>query len=144
MEKILISGCLVGKNVKYNGGNNYIEIIEELKKKYELIEICPEVFGGLSIPRDPSEILNNKVISINNKDVTDNFINGANKALELAKKYNITKAILKDGSPSCGNTYIYDGSFSKKKIKGLGITAKLLNENNIKIYNEFEINKLLG
>ncbi len=144
MEKILISGCLVGKNVKYNGGNNYIEIIEELKKKYKLIEICPEVFGGLSIPRDPSEILNNKVISINNKDVTDNFINGANKALELAKKYNITKAILKDGSPSCGNTYIYDGSFSKKKIKGLGITAKLLNENNIKIYNEFEINKLLG
>ena len=144
MEKILISSCLVGKNVKYNGGNNYIEIIEELKKKYELIEICPEVFGGLSIPRDPSEILNNKVISINNKDVTDNFISGANKALELAKKYNITKAILKDGSPSCGNTYIYDGSFSKKKIKGLGITAKLLNENNIKIYNEFEINKLLG
>lgn len=117
MEKILISGCLVGKNVKYNGGNNYIEIIEELKKKYELIEICPEVFGGLSIPRDPSEILNNKVISINNKDVTDNFISGANKALELAKKYNITKAILKDGSPSCGNTYIYDGSFSKKENK---------------------------
>lgn len=143
MEYILISACLIGANVKYNGKNNYIELVEKLKQKYELIQICPEVLGGLSIPRDPSEIKGDKVISINNNDVTANFMLGANKALELAKKYNITKAVLKDGSPSCGNTYIYDGTFSKKKIDGFGITAKLLIENNINIYNEFEINELL-
>lgn len=143
MEKILISACLIGINCKYNGKNNYIDLIEKLKQKYELIPICPETLGGLSIPRDPSEIINDKVISINNKDVTDNFILGANKALQIAINNNITIAILKDGSPSCGNNYIYDGTFSKNKINGKGITTRLLLQNNIKIYSELEIELLL-
>jgi len=143
MEKILISSCLIGKNTKYNGKNNYIDIIEQLKLKYELIPICPEVFGGLKIPRDPSEIKADKVISINNKDVTKEFNLGATKSLNIALLNNISIAILKDGSPSCGNTYIYDGTFSNKKIDGIGITTKLLKENNITIYNENNLSKLL-
>jgi len=143
MEKILVSACLYGKNVKYNGKNNYIAKIKELEKKYELILICPEVFGGLSIPRDPSEINNNKVISIKGKDVTNNFNMGAKKALDLAIENNCKIAILKEGSPSCGKNYIYDGTFRSIKIDGMGITTKLLKENNIKIYNEKEIDLLL-
>ena len=143
MEKLLISSCLIGNNTKYNGKNNYIKEIEKLKLKYELIPICPEVLGGLSIPRDPSEINNDKVISINNKDVTKEFNIGANKALNVALLNNIKYALLKDGSPSCGNTYIYDGTFKNNKIDGIGITTKLLKSHNIKIYNENNINELL-
>ena len=143
MEKILISACLLGINCKYNGGNNLNPLIEELKKKYELVPICPEFMGGLSIPRDPSEIKEDRVISNKGVDVTSNYLSGAYQALQLVGISNITKAVLKDGSPSCGSTYIYDGTFTKNKINGMGITAKLLKENNITIYNEKEIEKLL-
>ncbi|MBR3617097.1 MAG: DUF523 domain-containing protein [Acholeplasmatales bacterium] len=143
MEKILISACLLGENCKYNGKNNYIDIIEKLKQKYILYPICPEVFGGLSIPRSPSEINGNKVISKEGIDVTSNFLLGANKSLDIALENDIKIAILKDGSPSCGVNYIYDGTFSKTKIKGFGITTKLLSENKIKIYSENEIQELL-
>lgn len=143
MEKILISACLLGINCKYNGKNNYNPLIEKLKEKYELIPICPETLGGLPIPRTPSEIINNKVISSDNIDVTNNFNLGAIKSLEIAKNNNIVVAILKDGSPSCGSNYIYDGTFTKNKINGEGITARLLKENNIKIYSEFDIELLL-
>ena len=143
MEKLLISSCLIGNNTKYNGKNNYIKEIEQLKLKYELIPICPEVLGGLSIPRDPSEINNDKVISINGRDVTKEFNIGANKALNIALLNNIKYALLKDGSPSCGNTYIYDGTCKNNKIDGIGITTKLLQSRNIKIYNENNINELL-
>ncbi len=143
MEKLIISACLLGTNCKYNGKNNYSELVEELKKKYELIPVCPEVMGGLSIPRLPSEINGDKVISKDGTDVTFNFLSGAYQVQQLVGIYNINKALLKDGSPSCGSTYIYDGTFTKNRINGMGITAKLLNENNIKIYNENEIEKLL-
>ncbi len=143
MEKLLISSCLLGNNVKYNGKNNYIFGIEKLKEKYDLIVICPEVMGGLSIPRIPSEIKGNKVINKELKDVTLEFEKGAKKVLDLAKKYNIKYALLKDGSPSCASSYIYDGSFNSIKIEGLGITAFKLKENNIKIYNEFNWKELL-
>jgi len=143
MEKIIISSCLLGNNCKYNGLNNYNSLVEELKKYYELIPICPEVFGGLNIPRDPSEIKGDMVISKNNKDVTNEFYLGANIALDIAKKNNIKIAILKEGSPSCGNNYIYDGTFTKTKINGSGITARLFKDNNIKIYTENEIDELL-
>ena len=99
--------------------------------------------GGLSTSRNPSEILNDKVISSKGDDVTNNFFDGANKALDIVKKENISKALLKEGSPSCGSNYIYDGSFTKTKINGMGFTARLLKNNNIKIYTEDEIELLL-
>ena len=74
MENLLVSGCLLGKNTKYNGKNNYIPLIEKIKERYNIIVICPEVMGGLSIPRDPSEISGNKVINNKMKDVTFEYI----------------------------------------------------------------------
>ena len=143
MEKLLISACILGTNCKYNGKNNYNPLVEKLKERYILIPICPEEMGGLSTPRNPSEILNDKVISSKGDDVTNNFFDGANKALDIVKKEKISKALLKEGSPSCGSNYIYDGTFTKTKINGMGITARLLKNNSIKIYTEDEIELLL-
>lgn len=145
-EKLLISSCLLGNNVKYNGKNNSLnaDILNKLKDKYDLYPICPEVFGGLSIPRDPSEIKGNRVFSNKGIDVTKEFKMGANKALEIAIKYGIKLALLKEGSPSCGVSKIYDGTFSANKIDGQGITAELFKIFDIKAYNENDVNLLLN
>lgn len=144
MENLLVSGCLLGKNTKYNGKNNYIPLIEKIKEKYNIIVICPEVMGGLSIPRDPSEISGNKVINNKMKDVTFEYNKGAEITLELAIKNNCKKALLKEKSPSCGVNYIYDGTFSGNIICGMGITTKILVSNNIDVYSENEIDLLLN
>ena len=143
MEKILISACLVGDKVRYDGHTNYNPLIKDLLEKYELIPFCPEVEGGLSTPRRPSERKGNKVINDLGKDVTKNFVSGAEKALNICKYLDIKIAILKERSPSCGKTHIHDGSFKNKLIPGEGITAELLRKNGIAIYSEEEIEKLL-
>ena len=143
MEKILISACLVGDNVKYNGGNNQNPLIEKLLEKYELVPFCPEVEGGLPIPRFPSERKGESVINSNNEDVTDNFVNGADLAYNICLFLKIKIAILKERSPSCGVHEIYDGTFSHKVISGMGVTSELLKRKGIVIYNEDEIPLLL-
>ena len=143
MEKILISACLVGENCKYNGGNNLNPKIEALLDKYDLIPFCPEVEGGLDIPRNPSEIKGKSVFMDNGRDVTENFLKGAKRALMLALYLKIKIVVLKERSPSCGTHQVHDGSFSNKLIDGMGITAKMLKENGIAVYSEDEIDKLL-
>lgn len=132
-EKVLVSACLLGVDCKYNGGNNYDEEIFKELEKYELIPVCPEIFGGLSTPRKPSEIVGDKVINNEGLDVTNNFKRGAEETLKLAKKLGVKKAILKAKSPSCGNGKIYDGTFTGTIIDGDGITTKLLKENGIEV-----------
>ena len=141
-EKILVSACFLHEGYKYNGGANINEKIKGLVERYEFVLICPEVFGGLSTPRLPSEIVNDKVLNSIGEDVTKAFVNGAKKALELALENGCKKAILKAKSPSCGKGLIYDGSFSHTIIKGDGVAAKLLMENGIIIYTENEIENL--
>ena len=140
---ILISACLAGVNCKYDGTNNYNEKIMELVKRGEAILVCPEQLGGLTTPRTPSEIVNNgspkKVIMKNGIDVTTNFERGALEVLSLAKKLNIKKAILKSKSPSCGVGIIYDGTFTKNKIEGNGITADLLIKKGIEVISENDL-----
>lgn len=132
-EKILVSACLLGLNCKYNGKNNYSPEIDEFLKDYDVIPICPEIMGGLGIPRKPAEIKNNKVINIDGIDVTEQFIKGANEVLFLTKKYNVKKALLKSKSPSCGSDRIYDGTFTNTLTNKNGITTELLKKNNIEI-----------
>lgn len=149
----LISACLCGVNCKYNGKNNYNEKCDELFKSGKAILICPEQLGGLTTPRVPSELLskaedviknNGKVITKDGLDVTSNFVKGAKEVVEIAKKLPISTAILKEGSPSCGVNYVYDGSFNGIKIKGNGITAEMLKEIGIKTLSEkdLEVNSL--
>ena len=143
MEKILISACLVGDKVKYNGQSNYTPLVKELLEKYELVPFCPEVEGGLSTPRHPSERKGDKVINDQGKDVTKYFLLGAEKAYNICMYLGIKIAILKECSPSCGVHQIYDGSFSHKAIDGQGITAEYLSSKGIKVLSENDISELL-
>lgn len=130
---ILVSACLCGINCKYNGKNNYNKKIFNLVKEGKAIPICPEQLGGLSTPRIPSEIKDGRVINKEGIDVTDNFKKGALEVLELCKKLNINKVILKSKSPSCGKGLIYSGDFDGKLVEGNGILTELLLKNDIEV-----------
>jgi uncharacterized protein YbbK (DUF523 family) len=148
MNKILISSCLLGNPVRYDGKTKPLlsRLIQLWRNEGRLIEFCPEVAGGLSVPRDPAEIEGEgggrsvltgsaKVIDRTGKNVSTQFIAGANMALDLCQKYHIRIAILTDGSPSCGSTQIYNGKFSKEKIPGVGVTTALLQQYGIHVFN---------
>lgn len=141
--KVGVSACLVGKNTKYDGGNNYNKYVLEYLKDKEVVLICPEVFGGLPTPRIPSEQINDKVINSNNEDVTKQFVDGANEALKRLQQQNVNVVILKERSPSCGYKKIYDGTFSKTIIDGNGVFAKLAIENEFIIYTESDIENII-
>ena len=147
-ENILISSCLYGEYVRYDGNHNKIhnKILQKLEEKYNLFHFCPEVEGGLSIPRIACEIVSNRPLEIidkNEKNHTNAFLVGAKKTLELCLKNNIKKVILKANSPSCSSKQIYDGTFSGIKIHGQGVTAQLLIKAEIKVFDENDIEKLL-
>lgn len=137
--KILVSACLLGENCKYNGGNNYSEKLAEYLKGHEVIPVCPEVLGGLPIPRIPAEICNGIVMNREGISVDSEFRKGAGIALEIALENNVDLAILQSRSPSCGVRQIYDGSFSKKLIDGKGIFANLLFEKEIPVKDVEEL-----
>ncbi len=139
--KILVSACLLGKPCRYDGRSKPCEKVIKLAERedIEIIEICPEQLGGLPTPRVPSEKVGDKIISKEGKDVTEFFEIGAKKALDLAKENCCSYAILKLLSPSCSPCGVYDGSFSGKVVNGMGVTARLLTENGIKLVSEKEI-----
>ncbi|WP_312652918.1 DUF523 domain-containing protein [Proteiniclasticum sp.] len=141
-EKILVSACLLGEKLRYDGGGYDLPEIQRLKEKYELIPMCPEVLGGLSVPRDPAEIKDGFILTVNGNDVTKNFEDGAQITLKYCLQNGITKAVLKARSPSCGKDIIYDGTHTKKLIEGHGVTCALLLENDIEVYTESEIGGL--
>lgn len=136
MEKILVSACLLGDKTRYDGKDNFFPFIRTLNQKYDIIPFCPEVEGGLPIPREPGEIKGASIVTKDGKDLTKFYQEGAKKALALCLYFNIKIAILKDRSPSCGSRFIHDGNFSNKLIDGTGITARLLIAHGIKVYCE--------
>lgn len=138
---ILVSSCLVGKPCKYNGKSNYNERVVDFLMDKDFILICPETLGGLSAPRAPGEIRGERVIDSEGKDLTSFFRQGAEIVLKKAREYEADLCILKESSPSCGVHTVYDGTFSGRKIKGQGLTARLLSENGFKIISEKDIDK---
>ena len=141
---LIVSACLIGLNTKYNGGNNFNKEVLNALKNYIIVPLCPEQLGGLPTPRPPAEIIGARVMNINGVDVTQNFLHGAEETLKFARMFNVKAAILKEGSPSCGVHYIYDGTFSSVKITGSGITASLLRKNGIKVFSENDIEEFLN
>lgn len=140
----VISACLVGENCKYNGGSNETQWVKELAQKYEHVLICPEVSGGLPVPRHPVEIVDGKAINTQGVDVTDAFRCGCEiewQRIEEKQKEcgeDIAGAILKAKSPSCGKEQIYDGTFSHTLTEGYGFFAAFLRKKGINIISEKE------
>lgn len=137
--KILVSACLLGKNCKYNGGNNLNQGVLEFIEGHEVIGVCPEQLGGLSTPRLPAEIVDGVVTNKEGVSVDAEFRKGAQSALAAALENKVDLAILQSRSPSCGVKEIYDGSFSGKKIKGQGVFAKLLSTHGIKVLDAEDV-----
>jgi uncharacterized protein YbbK (DUF523 family) len=135
---ILISACLCGLNCKYDGGNNEHPFFAAMLERGEVITVCPEVLGGLPIPRKAAEICRGtgqdvlegraQVIARDGKDLTQSFVVGAKRALEL----------------SCGVGKIYDGTFNHQLREGYGVTAALLKENGFPVVSEVEYLKERG
>jgi uncharacterized protein YbbK (DUF523 family) len=139
----IVSACLLGVNCNFEGKNWRCPELLKAFTEGDLFPVCPEVLGGLSCPRDPSEIQGGtgadvldgkaKVMSINGVDVTEQFLKGAQKTLEIAQSFGAKEAILIEKSPSCGAGRIFDGTFSEKFKTGDGVTAALLKRNGIRV-----------
>jgi len=136
---ILVSACLVGVNCKYSGESNDEKSVHTYLEGKSYIPVCPEQLGGLSTPRPTCEIVGDKVLNEHGEDCTAAFEKGAEEVLKIAKLCGCSSAILKEGSPSCGCNLIYDGTFSGKRISGMGLTARLLSESGISVQSEKDL-----
>ena len=141
-KNILISACLLGCPTRYDGRSMPCESAMKLAEKYNLIPICPEIYGGLPTPRTPSEGVGDKVLMKDGTNVTENYKRGAEAALHIAKMMNIDLAVLKEKSPSCGVGKIYDGTFSGTLTSGYGVAAEILFNNGIRVVGESDIDKI--
>jgi uncharacterized protein YbbK (DUF523 family) len=151
IEKILVSSCLLGRRVRFDASvlSVWNRILEQWKTDGRIVPICPEVDAGMSIPRAPAEISGGSgrdvlegsafVMDKTGQDVTGYFMTGASLALALCEQHDIKIAILTESSPSCGSMTIYDGRFEGNKIVGAGVTAALLQEKGIRVFNQFSI-----
>ncbi len=143
---IVISACLVGEKVRYDGNHKLDLFYKNLIDEKKAISICPEIIGGLQVPREPAEIIGGdgydvwndqaKVMTVTGRDVTIQFKEGAKRALSIIKDLNADTVILKSDSPSCGSTVIYDGTFTGNKKEGVGVTTALFTLNDINVYDE--------
>ena len=139
----MVSACLLGVSCRYDGGDNAILQLAAIGREAELIPFCPEVYGGLPTPREPSERSGRRVVSKSGRDVSIPFEKGAHEAVRLAQMLGCRAAILKERSPSCGTHQIYDGTFSGVRILGSGLTAEALQRAGILLFSEEELDVCL-
>lgn len=124
--KIIVSACLLGRNCKYNGGNNYDPKVAEFLEDKEIIPVCPEVLAGLGVPRTPIEIVDGVLRDRDGNSVDDALRDAVGQILEQVQKEEIQCAILKSRSPTCGVHQVYDGTFSGTLVDGAGVLAQAL------------------
>ena len=152
MESVLVSACLLGEAVRYNGGDKRCdhEVLARWLREGRVVAICPEVSGGLAIPRPPAEIAHPsggagvlagtaQVFANDGRDVTAAFIKGAEVALARARARGIRIAVLKEGSPSCGSSYTYDGTFTGTRVLSPGVTTALLQRTGVQVFSEAQL-----
>ena len=140
--KILVSACLLGRNCKYNGGNNYDENVVKFLEGKEVFPVCPEVMAGLGIPRIPIEIVDGHLQNREGNSVDEVLRDAVEQVLELVKKEKITCCVLKSRSPTCGVHQVYDGTFSGKLIPGAGVLAKALQDVGCQVWDAEEVEVL--
>lgn len=153
MQKILVSQCLLGMPVRYDGGaHGPFDLLQTWRAEGRVVSVCPEVAGGLPTPRPPAEIPTGQgarvlagqlqVVTLDGADVTAQFLAGARHALRLVSEHGIRFAVLKARSPSCGNHETYDGSFSGVRVAGEGVTAAALRQAGVRVFNEDQLAEL--
>ncbi|MCU1721901.1 DUF523 domain-containing protein [Pseudomonas sp. 5P_5.1_Bac1] len=152
LPKVLVSACLLGQPVRYDGrASGHPDVLQAWQREGRVVPLCPEVAGGLPTPRPPAEIPGGQggavldgeaqVVTIVGEDVSAAFLAGARLALELVRRHGIRVAVLKSGSPSCGNRLVYDGTFSGSKISGEGVTSALLRREGVLVFSELELDE---
>lgn len=142
---ILVSACLLGDKVRYDGTDKALsnDLLNKWREQHHIVPLCPEVSGGLPVPRLPAEIQpDSRILNKQRQDVTQYFKKGADLALQQCQKHQIKVALLKANSPSCGNEQIYNGQFSGELIVGMGITARRLIENGVTVFNEHQLEEM--
>lgn len=150
LPKVLVSACLLGQPVRYDGrASGHPDRLQTWQREGRVVPLCPEVAGGLPTPRPPAEIPGGQggavldgeaqVVTVQGEDVSAEFLAGARLALELVRRHGIRVAVLKSGSPSCGNRQVYDGTFSGNKIDGEGVTSALLRREGVRVFSELEL-----
>lgn len=154
MEFVLVSSCLIGNPVRYDGGHKRSgsEVLQRWLNEGRVVPVCPEIAGGLPVPRPPAEIAGGaggaavlagltKVVDPAASDLSAQFMSGARYALEQAQVKGIRIAVLKEGSPSCGSSHIHDGTFSGTHVHGRGVTAALLASAGVCIFSEAQFDE---
>jgi uncharacterized protein YbbK (DUF523 family) len=152
MQRVLVSACLLGQPVRYDGGTVATEggNLACWQMEGRVVPMCPEMAGGLPVPRLPAEIHGDgggaavlrgaaRVVEHHGHDVTEAFVQGAQRALEAAREAGVQVAVLTERSPSCGSTFLYDGSFSSQLQPGEGVTAALLREHGIRVFSQHQL-----
>ena len=139
-KKIVVSACLMGRNCKYNGGNNYNENLVEMLKDKDIIEVCPEVAAGMPVPRPAVEIFNGRVIREDGSDWDEVYRKGVEAVMKQLEDEDIEYAVLQSRSPTCGVKQIYDGTFSKTRVDGQGLLARALSKRGIALFDVEDIN----
>lgn len=137
--KILVSACLLGRNCKYNGGNNYREKVEKLVQGREVIEVCPEMLAGLGTPRTPIEIRDGEVVSRDGVSVDKVIRDAVAQVLESIKDEPIDFCILKSRSPTCGVHQVYNGTFSGVLVDGAGVLARALKDAGYRVLDDEDV-----
>ena len=150
---ILVSSCLAGLEVRYNGSHSLDNRIQKLLQENRAITVCPELLGGFLTPREPAEIVGGdgedvldgkaKVVEKSGRDVTELYIKGAYHTLRKAQEVNATIIVIKEYSPSCGSAMIYNGEFKAKKVVGNGVTTALLKRNGLRVISEEKLTDIL-
>jgi uncharacterized protein YbbK (DUF523 family) len=139
--KVVVSACLLGSPVRYDGRDKKSShpVLQRWLDEGRIVSVCPEMLGGLGTPRPPAEIAAGRVVTNEGKNVTDAFESGARAVVEQTSTHRIRVAILKEGSPSCGSTFVYDGTFTKTKVAGEGITTTALRNLGIVVFSEEQL-----
>jgi uncharacterized protein YbbK (DUF523 family) len=151
LPKILVSACLLGNRVRYDG--RALTLADDILTRWlaagQVVSVCPEVEGGLAVPRLPAELVGGdggpvlsgvaQVIDSSGEIVSDCFVSGAKHALDICERHGISVAVLSEASPSCGSSVVYDGSFSRNRVPGQGVTTALLRSRGITVFSQYEL-----
>lgn len=153
MNRVLVSGCLNGRPIRFNSTNVSVasEVWDRWESEGRLVSFCPELAAGFPVPRAPAEIVGTTASVVlqgrglvkedNGTDVTAMFLEGAELAAQRAIAEGCVMAVLTDGSPSCGTTYVYDGCFGGGTMSGMGVAAQLLLDRGLRVFPESQIDE---